>query len=97
MLSTVWVFCAPDKPIPSAVFSAEQPARDWIRTHRLMGLFTEYPIDTPIYEGAVESGHFKPKYSSQKSSAFIARFSSGHWKHYHFEDGVDCEDETLER
>lgn len=89
MLKSVFVFSGLTNHHPSAVFSAVEPARAWIRKHDLTGTLTEYPIDKPVYDWAVERGKFKPSGDHERSSDFIGNFSDASQRHYHFENGTD--------
>lgn len=85
---TVYIFQGVNSSFPSAVFSNQESALDWIKQYNLKGILTEYPIDYPVYNWAIDNGYFKPKDDSKKTSNFIASFTSFRQKHWHFVDGV---------
>jgi hypothetical protein len=71
------------------VFSNEKLAREWIGKYALSGLLTEYPLDTGVYDWALEKGVFKKKYPSHDTPEFIGRFTSAYLQHVHFEHGEE--------
>jgi hypothetical protein len=93
MLSSVWVFCAPEAIFPAGVFTEQQLADAWIKKHSLTGTLTEYPLNIGLYEWAISKGYFKPKYPSHHKAKFIGRFSSAYLEHYHYENGI-CEEKS---
>lgn len=46
-----------------------------------------YPLDTGVYEWAIQEGLFSIKTEEQKQPGFIAKFSSGGQDHFHYENG----------
>lgn len=89
MPKSVFVFSGLKNKHPSAVFSAVEPARAWIKKHGLTGTLTEYPIDTPAYDWAIAKGKFTPSSDHERSGDFIGNFSDASQRHYHFENGSD--------
>lgn len=87
MIDTVWIFNGDKNMFPSAIFSTKEKALVWIRTNKLTGTLTKYPIDIAIYDWAIENKFFEPKNEFQKNARSIANYSSAHLEHYHFEDG----------
>lgn len=85
--ATVFIFQASRADFASAVFSSYEKAEIWIRTHQLNGTLTEYPMDYPIYDWAIDNGFFKVKSELQTSAKFIGHFSSAYQKHWHFIEG----------
>lgn len=83
-IESIFVFNGHNSNFSSAVFSSFDQAKYWIKSHELNGTLTEYPIDYPIYNWAIDKGFFTPKSENQKSSKFIASFSSAYQKHWHF-------------
>lgn len=71
---------------PSAVFWRLDTAESWIAKHQLSGWLTSYPVDTSVYDWAIQTGRLKDEASP--SPKFIADFSSAHSEHYHYENGV---------
>ena len=79
----VWIFNG-GSAFPSGVFTSRERAEEWIRRNRLAGTLTAYPLDMGAYDWAVSEGYFIPKRDDQKTSEFIARFSSAYQEHYHY-------------
>jgi hypothetical protein len=96
-VEAVWVFNGDGGSFPSAIFSTREAAQSWIAGHRLSGCLTRYPLDRPLYEWAIDSGHFEPRFPSQQAALFIQRFSSAYLEHYHFEAGIGASDEVSTR
>jgi len=82
---TVWVFVGSGARLPSGVFSSRDLAEEWIRTNRLAGLLTEYPLDQSAYDWAVENGHFRPSKPEHGTPKFVAGFTSAMLPHFHYE------------
>ncbi|WP_282628364.1 DUF7710 domain-containing protein [Empedobacter sedimenti] len=80
----IYVFNGHNSSFPSAVFSSYENAEQWIKQHRLSGTLTAYPLDTPVYDWAVDNHYFKPKSEADQSANFISRFSSAYQQHWHF-------------
>jgi hypothetical protein len=89
--TTVFVFQGNNATFSSAVFSSVENAKRWIEKYQLNGTLTEYPMDYPIYDWAIDHGFFKVKNEFHQSPKLIAGFSSAYQKHWHFVDGK-CED-----
>ncbi len=73
-----------------AAFESRGLAEEWIKRHSLSGVLTEYPLNTGIYDWAIGSGLFNPKYPSQANAEFIGRFTSAYLNHSHFEEGREA-------
>lgn len=86
-LSAVWIFNGDKHRFPSGVFTDQSLAEEWIKTNRLTGTLTAYPLNQGVYEWAVETGCFKPKREDQMTPSFIGNFSSASQPHEHYEDG----------
>ncbi len=86
-LSVVWVFNGDKHPFPSGVFTDQTLAEEWIKTNKLTGTLTAYPLNQGVYEWAVERGYFKAKREDQTTPSFIGNFSSASQPHEHYEDG----------
>ncbi len=84
----VWVFHGAAGRFSSGVFSTRRKGEAWIKTHRLTGILTAYPVDVGVYDRAVERGDFEPKNERERSSEFIGAFTSASQEHYHYEDGA---------
>src|SRR5436190_4561121 len=82
-----WVFLGEGAQHPSGVFTRLEIAEDWIQRHELSGLLTAYPINTGVWEWAVDHEYFVPKGPKHESSAFVGRFSSASMDHHHYEHG----------
>jgi hypothetical protein len=85
--TTIWVFNGAGSGFPSGVFSQRKIAEAWIKTRALSGTLTCYPVDTGVYDWALQSGFFRPKNEEQQTAAFIQIFSSASQEHFHYEDG----------
>ncbi len=86
MSNSVWIFAGIGGHHAAGVFRDEERARQWIEKHRLNGVLTRYPLDTGLFDWAVEEGYLKPE-PDQHAPEFIQQFSTGYLEHYHFEDG----------
>ena len=84
----LWIFNGANSSFPSAVFSSEELAVTWIESNRLSGTLTQYLLDTPVLDWAIQSGWFKPSKPHHESPAFIQSFTSASQPHRHFTDGV---------
>lgn len=88
-MDEVWVFNG-GGTFSSAVFTSKELAREWIASHKLTGVLTKYPLNVGVYEWAIARGAFKPTRPDQSQPRFIARFSSAHLEHYHYEAGIEA-------
>jgi hypothetical protein len=86
-MDSVWVFNGSRGNFPAGVFTSRDLAEAWIAKHGLSGTLTKYPLDTGVYEWALECGAFKPKRPDQSEASFIGRFSSASQEHHHYTDG----------
>ena len=86
---TVWVFVGNGATLPCGVFHTLEMANQAIEKHKLSGMLTAYPMDTVIYEWAIDNGFFHPKRDSQQTPTFIQRFTSAALEHYHYIDGKE--------
>ena len=86
-MQTIWIFNGASGRFPSGVFSSGEKAKKWILDHKLSGVLTEYPIDTGVYDWAINNDFFCPKKDKERTPEFIQKFSCAQQKHYHFEDG----------
>jgi hypothetical protein len=84
LLVEVWVFNGARSSFPSAVFTKRELAEQWIEANKLEGTLTAYPLNIGIYDWVTSNGYFIPKQEDQRTSEFIARFSSGQQEHYHY-------------
>lgn len=87
-LTAIWVFNGPGSGFPSGVFSQRNLAETWIKAHGLSGTLTCYPVDTGVYDWALQNSFFKPKNEEQQAAKFIQKFSSASQEHFHYEDGA---------
>ena len=86
-MNMVYTFQGNQANFTSAIFSHYEFALEWIKKHKLSGILTEYPLDYPIYEWAIDNGYFKPKNDHHTNSSFIGHFTSVRQKHWHFVNG----------
>ena len=83
----VWVFNGENSRFPSGVFGSIEKAEEWITTNKLTGILTKYPLDTGVYEWAIQNDLFSVKKEEQKQPEFIGKFSSAGQEHFHYENG----------
>lgn len=86
----VWVFNGSGRRypnLPSALFLSRQDAEKWIGQYSVSGLLTRYPLNTSVYDWAIEQEFFRPSKKQHTESQFIENFSSAHLEHYHYESG----------
>jgi hypothetical protein len=81
----IWVFNGEGSGFPSGLFSTRRTAEDWIAQYGLSGILTLYPLDTGVYDWAIQNEWFRP--SKPLSSRAIGGFTSAYQKHYHYEHG----------
>ncbi len=86
-MNWIWVFNGEKGAIPSGVFTERALAEKWIAENGLTGMLTRYPVDTGLYDWAVEQKAFTPKREDQRSSAFKQTFTCASLEHYHYENG----------
>jgi hypothetical protein len=84
----VWVFNGEGARFASGVFTLRENAVAWILLHRLTGILTRYPVDTGVYDWAIQTGCFRPKRAEQQAPVFIGTFTCAALEHAHFENGV---------
>ena len=82
---SVWVFVGSGGRLPSAVFSSQPGAEEWIKANRLEGLLTEYPLDHSAYDWAIAQGHFAPSKPEHSAPRFIGGFTSASQRHVHYD------------
>lgn len=87
MNDVIYIFQGENARLSSAVFSSVAQATAWIEKNSLSGVLTEYIMDYPVYDWAVDQGYFKPKSDLDRSPKFIGRFSSAYQKHWHYIEG----------
>jgi len=81
---SVWVFNGNRNHFPSGVFSSKEQAEEWIRSNRLVGTLTHYPVNIGVYEWVQEHGYWRPTREDQRTPEFIANFSSAYTGHEHY-------------
>lgn len=86
-MNVIFVFQGDNANFASAVFSNKENAVKWIRDYQLSGILTQYPIDNPIYDWAIDNGYFSPNKDIHKMPEFIEKFSSAYLEHWHFKNG----------
>jgi hypothetical protein len=84
----VWVFCGDNCRLPGAVFENLDEAERWIKDNNVSGILTAYPLNTSVFDWAVDKGFFQPRKPEHKTPEFIQKFSSAYLGHFHFERGV---------
>lgn len=83
----VWIFNGSKGKFPGGVFRSLNIAENWIRSHRLTGVLTGYPLDIGSFEWANANGLVSSKAKAQADRDFIGSFSSASFEHYHYEAG----------
>ena len=88
----VWIFNSSQQGYPGGVFSELDTAEPWIAKHALSGMLTRYPLDTGVFEWALEKGFYSPTPEKLKrkleTPGFIGSFTSASQEHYHYEAGT---------
>jgi len=87
-IHTVWLFHGADGRFAGGVFTDIALAEKWIFEHRLTGVLTEYPVNTGVFNWAIDTGLFTPKKEEHHSPAFIGKFTTAAQEHFHYENGV---------
>lgn len=88
-MQAVWVFNGAMARFPSGVFTSLDHAKAWIKSNRLTGVLTQYPLDQGVYDWAVAKDLFLPQEEKQRLPAFIGSFTCAAMEHMHFEDGLE--------
>ncbi|MDF1743702.1 MAG: hypothetical protein P1V19_08400 [Gimesia sp.] len=83
-VGTIWVFHAEESKFTSGVFTTKLKAEQWIALHKLSGILTKYPVDTGVYDWAIEADVFRPTKEYQTSANFVGKFTSASQEHYHY-------------
>lgn len=91
MNDSVWVFHGEKASLCCAVFSSQEQAERWIARNNASGLLTRMPLDTSIYDWAIDNAHFSPEKEIHQSSGFIQTFTSGYLEHHHYDSGRHLE------
>jgi hypothetical protein len=84
----VWIFHGVKAQFSSGVFSSREKAENWIKTHKLTGILSQYPLNQGVYDWAIENNYFKPKNTELVNAEFIQRFSSASQIHFHYLEGA---------
>ncbi len=84
----IWIFNGDNSRLPAGAFSEKKLAESWIKKNGLSGILTKYPVDTALYDWAVDGGFFTPKRDKQKSAEFIQSFTCAYADHYHYVNGI---------
>jgi len=85
----IWIFKGVQRypGFPSGIFLSLGSAEQWIKKYKLTGTLTKYPVETGIYDWAIEQGYFIPQKDEHRQASFIANFSSASQEHYHYDEG----------
>jgi len=62
-------------------------AEKWIKENKLSGILTCYPVDTGVYQWAIDNKRFTPKSEKHSTPEFIGGFTTASPQHYHYENG----------
>ncbi len=89
MPSSVWIFSGANARFPAGVFSALDPAEEWIAANGLTGTLTEYPLDEGAFDWALRTGRVTGRARERGGEPeFVGGFSSATQAHHHYELGV---------
>ncbi len=88
MNNLIWVFNGSGGRFPSGVFTDLLTAESWIKRYCLSGILTAYPVNSGVFDWAIENNFFTPKKEEHLSPEFIGKFSTASQEHYHFENGI---------
>lgn len=83
----MWLFNGARCAAPSGAFTASERGDRWIRSNRLTGTLTAYPVDLGVYDWAIACGSFRPKGPRYEGSSFVQRFTSAAQSHVHYTAG----------
>ena len=83
----IWVFMGDKGTCPMGLWTSLDAAHKYIHDELLSGALIVYELDQPIYEGAKNSGKFKPSKDQQRSLKFRQTFNHTFQEHYIFRDG----------
>lgn len=87
--ATIWVFHGEGGHFASGVFSTRERADAWIRTHRLSGTLTAYPLDEGCYDWAMRHDLVTGRARTRGDDpAFVGSFTTAHQQHRHYVDGI---------
>ncbi|QEG19065.1 hypothetical protein GmarT_49620 [Gimesia maris] len=84
---SIWVFHGEAAQFSGGLFSSRAKAEIWITRHQLTGILTRYPLDTGVYDWAIDQQYFLPRKEYQRSPRFIGRFTSASQEHEHYVNG----------
>jgi hypothetical protein len=84
----VWVFSGEGGHFPGGVFSSRERAEEWIRSRKLSGVLTAYPLDEGCFDWALRQDLVTGRARERGGdSAFVGSFSSASQDHFHYQDG----------
>lgn len=84
----VWIFSVDSVSSPGGVFTTKAAAESWIRSRRLSGMLTAFPLDEGCFDWAMRLGLVTGRARERGDDpAFVATFSCGVQEHIHFVDG----------
>ena len=85
----VWIFKGPKRfpAFPSAVFLSLALGEEWVSKNAASGTFTRYPVNTGVYQWAIDNNLFKAKKEEHRQPNFIENFTTAYQEHYHYENG----------
>ncbi|MEP3450095.1 MAG: hypothetical protein ABJN65_05595 [Parasphingorhabdus sp.] len=86
-MESVWIFQGEDAEFCSAVFKQHADAEIWINEDKFSGILTKYPVDTSVYDWAVQERHFQPDIDNLKAGRFIQNFTTAAQEHFHYQNG----------
>jgi hypothetical protein len=84
----VWVFNGQGGQFPGGVFTSRDLAEAWIRSRRLTGVLTAYPLDEGCYDWALRQKLITGRARERGDEPdFVGSFSSSSQDHIHYEEG----------
>ena len=88
----VWIFNGTGAQFPAGAFTSRGLAEEWIRTRRLSGVLTAYPLDEGVFDWARRQNLVTGRARERGNDpAFVGAFSTATQEHYHYKDGVSCD------
>ena len=90
-MSEVWIFHESTSKYSGGVFESLIDAEDWIKKNKLNGMLTKYPLNSGVFDWAIENDMHNIKSDKVKDKAsnpkFVGGFTTASQEHYHYQDG----------
>ncbi len=88
---SVWIFNGANSRFSGGVFDNLIDAEDWIKSNKLTGMLTKYPLNQGVFDWAEanDKTSMKPEklLEKRKDPIFIGGFTTAAMEHYHYENG----------